>query len=219
MKRILAFILLCLIAWAIGWSAGAYFPSHYMNQENHTKIANTTNTTQNGSSSNNSNVPQAQQPKPISTSLQSVKGNSNLESSENLAKSMKTNELVTVNSPSQLSSTAEIDPRVNDVVSLPQKFASENINYEWALARENELKEIFHKDPAFQGRQVLGVTCKSSLCEIKVTAHDTKQLNAIGSDIMRLISQINTNGFEQNIMITYSQPEESGSFYIKSVNQ
>jgi hypothetical protein len=212
MKKIFTFTLMSLMAWGIGWSLGVYFPSQ--NQQNYTQTTNTSNKVREGLiSSNNSSISQAQQTKLISTNQPITK-----ENSKSLSKVMAANELLTVTAPSQLSSMVQIDPRVNDVVSLPQKFASESINYEWALAREKTLKEVFYKDPAFQSRQILGIACKSSLCEIKIAASDAKELNAIGSDIMRLISQVNTGGFEQNMMITYSKPDESGSFYIKSVN-
>lgn len=219
MKKIFAFTLLCLTAWGIGWSLGFYFPSQNLDQNNYAQPTNTTDKILGDSITRNTSSSQSQQATLMSANKPSEKESHTEESSKDLSQSMATNELITVTSASQLSSMSEIDPMVNDVISLPKKFAAEAINYEWALAREKELKEIFYKDSAFQGRQILGVTCKSSLCEIKVSIQDTKQLNAIGSDIMRSIHTATADAFEQNLMITYSQPEQTGSFYIKASNK
>lgn len=216
MKKIFTFTLLCLAAWGIGWSLGFYFPSQNLDQKKYTQ--STTDKIHENSITRNSSS-QSQQTTLISANEPSEKENHTEESSKDLSQSMVANELITVKSVSQLSSMSQIDPMVNDVISLPKKFAAEAINYEWALAREKELKDFFYKNSSFQARQVLDIVCKSSLCEIKIAVTDKKQLNAIGSDIMRSIHTATADAFEQNLMITYSQPEETGSFYIQATHK
>ena len=210
---------MCFMAWGAGWGVGAYFPSQTPNYKAYTQAAANNQIHKSSTTTHKNYLLETQKTELQSPTLQNSKDNTNIADPSNLSEAMANNELVTVNSPLQLSSMIQIDPKVNDVVSLPKKFASESINYEWALAREKDLKEVFYKDPAFQGKQVLGIVCKSSVCEIKIAVTDTKQLNAIGSKIMRLISQDNTGGFDQNLMITYSQPDELGSFYIQATNR
>ncbi len=220
MKRISTLVFLCLMAWGIGWCLGAYFPNKQPPQAEYAQTSKANHQTQKNIVANAKNEPLETQPTG-SKAATPAKSNDNAEilPRKNSPAAVTDNELVTINSPSQLASMAQIDPKVNDVVSLPKKFASESINYEWALPREKKLKEIFHLDPAFQARQVMDVVCKSSVCEIKIAVEDTKQLSAIGSDIMRLISRENSVAFAQDLMITYSQPDETGSFFIQGADQ
>lgn len=104
------------------------------------------------------------------------------------------------------------------IIALPEKFVSEEVNTQWALDHEKKLKEILYKDINFQAKGLGSITCKSTICEIKIAVDKKEELMKIGSDLNRLLMLKQPNVFDPNMMIKYSASEKAGHFYFGAVN-
>lgn len=126
------------------------------------------------------------------------------------------------NSPSQHTEdqpapSMAADP-VSAITSLPQKFASEEIDTKWALDHEKKLQEALYKAPEFQAMELGSITCRSTICEIKIKVYKKDNLIKLGSTLNRLLMNKQPNVFDPNMMIKYSESEKTGSFYFGGIN-
>lgn len=105
-----------------------------------------------------------------------------------------------------------VDPALA-ITSLPDKFASEEVNTQWSLDHEKKLQETLYKNINFQSKELRSINCKSTICEIKIAVDKKEDLMKIGSDLNHLLILEQPNVFDSNIMIKYSEFEKTGSFY------
>lgn len=125
----------------------------------------------------------------------------------------------TVSQNTKLQSTPSSDAGpVSAITSLPQKFATEGVNTEWALDHQQKLQEVLYKDVQFQSKELESIACKSTTCEVKIKIDKKEDLMKVGSALNRLLMIKQPGVFDPNMMIKYSESEKTGSFYFGAIN-
>lgn len=120
-----------------------------------------------------------------------------------------------VNSPvvsSDASAGTPID--TTKITSLPDRFASEPVDTNWAPSQAQELQNQLLVAEAFQEQNLGVVECKSTTCRIEFNAETKQQQLNVGSKLAQFVMQKQSGKFEPNVMVRPSEKAGVTSFYI-----
>lgn len=120
-----------------------------------------------------------------------------------------------VNSPVVTSGAAAGTPLdTSKVTSLPERFASETVDTNWAPSQAQELQNQLLVTEAFQELEMGVVECKSTACRIEFKAETKKQQLDLGSKLAQFVIQKQQGKFDPNVMVRPSEKAGVTSFYI-----
>lgn len=100
------------------------------------------------------------------------------------------------------------------VTSLPERFASEAVDSNWAPEQEQKLQNQLLTTEAFQKLELGVVECKTTTCRIEFKAESKKQQLALGSKLAQFVIQKQQGVFDPNVMVRPSEQVGVANFYI-----
>lgn len=100
------------------------------------------------------------------------------------------------------------------ITSLPERFASESVDTNWAPSQAQELQNQLLVTEAFQKLEMGVVECKSTTCRIEFKVETKKQQLDLGSKLAQFVIQKQQGKFDPNVMVRPSEKAGVTSFYI-----
>lgn len=154
------------------------------------------------------------------SALKRKKPENNVDRQEAVAESAKpmpdTLEPVSMNNDLAVSADAIAGTPIDTskVTSLPERFASETVDSNWAPSQAQELQNQLLVAEEFQKLEMGVVECKSTTCRIEFKAETKKQQLDLGSKLAQFVIEKQQGKFDPNVMIRSSEKAGVTNFYI-----
>lgn len=102
----------------------------------------------------------------------------------------------------------------NKVTSLPERFASEAVDSNWAPEQEQKLQNQLLTTEAFQKLELGVVECKTTTCRIEFKAESKKQQLDLGAKLVQFMIQKQQGVFDPDVMTRPSETAGITNFYV-----